>query len=273
VDLVRAAILGIVQGLTEFLPVSSSGHLILVPALFRWPDQGLAFDVGLHLGTLLALVVYFWRDWLLMLSTAIVDLGRHRLRFAAHRPESRLLWKIVVATIPAAVVGLLFNGWIEDNVREAWIVAIALAGMGTVMLVAERTARGGSTLYGVKLGDALIIGVAQAIALIPGVSRSGATMSAGLWRGFDRNDAARFAFLLGMPAFLGAALVEASDLASVSGREALELAIGFACSAVVGYLAIRTLMRYLRTRTLLPFVLYRYGVAALTLVIAGIRVA
>ena len=272
-DLLRAAVLGIVQGLTEFLPVSSSGHLILVPALFRWPDQGLSFDVGLHLGTLLALLVYFWRDWVTMAAAGVVDLRAHGLRMRHYRPESRLLWLLALGSVPAAVAGLLFNHWIEDNVRQPWLVAITLAGVATVMLVAERRSRLMRRLDDVNVLDAVIVGAAQACALIPGVSRSGATMTAGLFRNLSRNDAARFAFLLGTPAFVGAALLKSNDLAGGSGREFDQLAIGFACSAVVGFLAIHLLLRYLRTRSLVPFVYYRYGVAALTLLIAAIRVA
>jgi undecaprenyl-diphosphatase len=272
-DLVRAAILGIVQALSEFLPISSSGHLILIPALFRWPDQGLAFDVGLHVGTLLALLLYFWRAWLGMITATLRDLPAHGLRIREHSRESQLLWLIALGSIPAAIVGLLFNSWIEDNVRQAWIVALALAGVGVILLLAERRGKRSRALHSLGVADAVIIGLAQACALLPGVSRSGATISAGLFRDLERDDAARFAFLLGTPAFVGAALLKAKDLSGQSGREFAGLGIGFACSAVVGFIVIHLLMRYLRTRSLAPFVYYRWGVAALTLIIAGIRVA
>lgn len=272
-DLVRAIVLGIVQGLAEFLPISSSGHLILVPALFNWEDQGLAFDVGLHGGTLLALLVYFWRDWYTMAGSGLRDLHRHQFRFALYSKPGQLLWLIALGSVPAAVAGFLFNGWIEENVRQPWLVAIALAVVGAVMLVADRSSRRERTVEDVGLRDAVLIGMAQAVALIPGVSRSGATISAALFRDFDRDAAARFAFLLGTPAFVGAAVLKASDLASLSGSETRDLAVGFVCSAVVGFLAIHVLLRFLRTRSLLPFVLYRFGVAALTLVIGAIRVA
>ncbi|MGE5596475.1 MAG: undecaprenyl-diphosphatase UppP [Hyphomicrobiales bacterium] len=269
----RAAILGIVQGLTEFLPVSSSGHLILIPALFRWDDQGLAFDVALHLGTLLALLVYFWRDWYVMFDAGIRDFFSVGLRFNRYRQESQLLWLLALGSIPAAVVGLAFNNWIEDNVRQAWLVAIMLAVLGTIMFVADRYTSQRRGMRDVGIADAALIGVAQAVALIPGVSRSGATMTMGLFRDLKRDDAARFAFLLGTPAFVGAALVELGDLTNESGREFDQLAVGFVCSALVGFAVIHFLLRYLRTQTLIPFVVYRYGVAVLTLVIAAIRVA
>ncbi len=271
-DLLRAAILGIVQGLTEFLPISSSGHLILIPRLFRWEDQGLSFDVGLHLGTLLALLVYFWRDWYGMISTGLADLGRHRFRFAEHRFESQLLWMIAAGSVPAAIIGGLFSGWIEDNLRQPWLIAIMLAVFATVMLITDRVGRHTRPLGEVRLKDALLIGLAQAVALIPGVSRSGATLSMGLYRDFKRDAAARFAFLLGTPAFVGAALLKSKDLAGESAQYA-ELAVGFAFSLVVGFAVIHFLLGYLRTRSLLPFVVYRYGVTVVTLVIALIRVS
>jgi undecaprenyl-diphosphatase len=272
-DLLRAAILGIVQGLSEFLPISSSGHLILIPALFQWPDQGLSFDVGLHLGTLLALLVYFWRDWFRMFRSGLVDLRDNQFHMRSYRPESRLLWLLALGSVPAAVAGLLFNHWIEDNVRQPWLVAITLASVGAILLLADRISRRERTITDVGPLDAILIGIAQACALIPGVSRSGATMSVGLFRHMSRNDAARFAFLLGTPAFIGAALLKAKDLAGESTREFGQLGIGFACSAVVGFLVIHALLRYLRTRSLLPFVYYRWGAAALTLLIGAIRIA
>lgn len=272
-DLLRAAALGIVQGLTEFLPISSSGHLILVRAAFEWPDNGLAFDVGLHLGTMLALLIYFWRDWYEMGTAGLQDLVRHRLQLRDYRPESRLLLLIVLGSVPTAIVGLLFNDWFEANVRQAWLVALTLAVAGTIMLIADRSTRGTRGMDDIGLNDALLIGLAQACALVPGVSRSGATMTMALFRDFGRSDAARFAFLLGTPAFVGAGLLEAADLRSAVDGDVLELVIGFGTSFGVGLAVIHYLLRYLRTRTLVPFVVYRYGAAALTLIIAAVRVA
>ncbi len=272
-DLLRAIVLGIVQGLTEFLPVSSSGHLILVPALFKWPDQGLAFDVALHLGTLLALLVYFARDWARMATTGAADAFRHRLDVRSYDDHSRLLLLIALGSIPAAIVGILFDDWIEENVRQAWLVAVMLAGVGAIMFVADRRARLNRRLDSIGPVDAILIGLAQACALIPGVSRSGATITVGLFRGFSRDSAARFAFLLGTPAFLGAGLLKLPDITEASGSEWGELAAGFACATVVGFLSIHYLLRFLRTNTLIPFVVYRFGVAAITLAIAGFRVS
>ena len=272
-DIVRAIVLGIVQGLSEFLPISSSGHLILVPALFKWPDQGLSFDVGLHIGTLAALLVYFWRDWFTMISSGLRDLGRHGFRMREYERPSQLLWLLALGSVPAVVVGLLFNDWLEENMRQPWLIALTLAGVGTVMLFAERLGRRERTIGSIGVRDAILIGLAQACALVPGVSRSGATMSVGLFRGLDRDSAARFAFLLGTPAFVGAALLKAKDLGGESSRELAQLGVGMAVSAVVGFAAIHLLLRYLRTRSLMPFIYYRYAVAVITLVIAAIRVA
>ncbi|MGH2607502.1 MAG: undecaprenyl-diphosphatase UppP [Tepidiformaceae bacterium] len=272
-ELLRAAILGIVQGLTEFIPVSSSGHLILVPAAFGWDDQGLAFDVGLHLGTLLALLAYFWRDWLSMARSATADVAAVGFRWRRYRQETRLLAALALGTLPVAVVGLLAGDWIEDNVRQAWVVALGLAIAGTVMLVVDRTGRHTRTIEEFGVRDALFVGAAQALALIPGVSRSGSTITAGVFLDFRRDAAARFAFLLGTPAVLGAALFKGADLGRAWRNEFDVLAVGFVASALVGFVVIHFLMRYLRTRSLLVFVVYRYGLAAVTLIVAGTRVA
>ena len=270
--ILRAIILGIVQGLTEFIPVSSSGHLILIPRLFEWPDQGLAFDVGLHVGTLAALLVYFFRDWIRLLSAGIRDALRHGPRIPVWSPDGRFLLSLALGTIPAAIAGFLLNDWIESNVRQAWVVAIGLAVAGAVMLVADRTARATRTLENAGWTDAIIIGCAQAVALIPGVSRSGATISAGLFVGMQRADAARYAFLLGTPVFIGAAILKVPDLfaGDVSLADAI---IGATVSFIVGLAAIRYLLLYLQRGGLVPFVIYRFGLAAVTLLIAGIRVA
>lgn len=272
-DYLRAAILGIVQGLSEFLPISSSGHLILIPALFKWPDQGLAFDVGLHCGTLLALLVYFWADWWRMARALLTDLLRQKQHLPQYSPDARLLLFIALGSIPAAVVGLLFNDWIEENLRQPWLVAIALAAVGLVMLAADRASRLEREIAGIRIMDAVLIGTAQAAALFPGVSRSGATISTALFRNFTRDAAARFAFLLGTPAFVGAAVLKSGDLEGLDSNATTELLIGFAFSAVVGFLVIHFLLRFLRSRTLMPFVVYRLFAAALTLLIGAIRIA
>lgn len=272
-DLVRAIILGIVQGLTEFLPISSSGHLILIPRLFNWPDQGQAFDVALHVGTLIAILAYFWRDWWRMALAGLRDLGKHQRRIPAYSQDSKMLLYIAAGSVPAAIVGFTLNDWFEANVREPWLIAITLSGAGVVLLLADRLGKKNRDLSTISLADGVLLGCAQAFALIPGVSRSGITMCAGLFRGLDRDSAARFAFLLGTPAFVGAAILKLPELSADTTREWATVGIGVATSAVVGLLTIHYLLRFIRTRSLLPFVYYRFAVAALTLIIAGIRVA
>jgi undecaprenyl-diphosphatase len=270
--ILRAIVLGIVQGLTEFIPVSSSGHLILVPALFKWPDQGLAFDVGLHVGTLAALLVYFARDWERLLLAGLRDVLSHGPKVQAWSFDGRFLLSLALGTVPAGIAGVLFGDWIEANVRQAWVVALALAGAGAVMWLADRTARRTRTLADAGWRDALIIGASQAVALIPGVSRSGATISAALALGMERADAARYAFLLGTPVFVGAAILKLPDLFGNSVQTE-QLLVGAVVSAIVGFAAIRYLLLYLQRGDLLPFIFYRFGLAAVTLIIAAIRVA
>ncbi len=269
-EIVRAIVLGIVQGLSEFLPVSSSGHLILVRDLFRWPDDGLAFDVGLHLGTLTALLVYFWREWLRMLTAMLSAWRRYGPHIRQHEPMAQLPWLLALGTVPAGIVGLLFGDWIEEHGREAWIVGVVLILFAGVMLVAERLGDRNRTLLGVGPVDAILIGVAQAVALIPGVSRSGVTISAALFRGLTREDAARFAFLLGTPTFIGAGILKANDLRGESGSDAVQLLIGFFASMVVGFAAIHGLLNFLRRRSLNSFAVYRVLIGGITLVAVGL---
>jgi len=252
----QAIILGIIQGLTEFIPVSSSAHLLVIPELLRWRDLGLAFDVALHMGTLVALVAYFRRDWAGILSAS--------LRRRGDEPDAgkRMLLPIIAACVPAAVAGFLLDEKIEA--LRTWryqlsTIAVVLIGIGLVMLLAERVGKKQRGVDQMNPLDYAVIGCAQALALFPGVSRSGITISAGLFRGLDRAAAARFSFLLSTPIVLGAGLMELKKLVR-SGLPANEFApfvIGFATSAVFGYLAIHFLMNYLRKRPLNAFVTYR----------------
>lgn len=270
-DLLHAIVLGVVQGLTEFLPVSSSGHLILVPKLFGWDDQGLAFDVGLHAGTLVALLAYFWRDWATMALCGLDDLRNRGLAVRRYQQPSKLLLLIALGSIPAAIAGLAFNSWIEDNLRQPWLVALMLIAVGVVMLIADRGSRRNRSVGDLGIADAIVIGVSQAFALFPGVSRSGATISTGLVRGLDRESAARFAFLLGTPAFVGAALLKFKDLTG-DAVDSTDLAVGFLTSALVGFAVIHFLLGFLRRRSLTAFVIYRFGLGTLVLVLAAFGV-
>ncbi len=251
-------ILAIVQGLTEFLPISSSGHLVLVPNFADWPDQGLAFDVAVHFGSLLAVCVFFRRDIVAMLHGGVAI-----LRGDTSEPESRLALAIAIGTVPAAIAGLLFAGWIEANLRDPMVIVCTLAGYGVLMAVADYVGRRERTIASVGLKDALIIGCAQALALVPGTSRSGVTMTAARFLGFERADAARFSFLLSTPVIFLAAAYQLLQL--LRGDETVmwgELALGVAVSAVVAYLSIEFFMRVVTRIGLLPFTVYRLLLAA-----------
>jgi len=263
-----AFIMGVFQGVTEFLPISSSAHLILVPWLFAWQEpllNSLTFDVGLHLGTLFAVVVYFWGDWMLLLR-ALPGLIRD-----PHTPGSRLLLAVVVGTIPAAILGVLFQDVVEAALRQPIQIAVVLAVMGVVIAYADRIGKTERMLERITWRDALFIGLAQACALIPGVSRSGSTMSAGRVLGYDRAAAARFAFLLSMPITLAAVVVKLDDLLKVPASEQLTLVIGVITAAVVGMFVIDVLLRVIRRIGMMWFAYYRWVVAFAVIVVWYVR--
>jgi len=253
----RAALLGILQGLGEFLPISSSGHLIVVPYLMGWPDSGLAFDVALHLGTLAAVGFAFWRDWLRLLSGGWRGLRSGR---PLADPDARLLVYLALASVPGALAGLLLDDWAETVFRSPALVALMMAAMGVVLWLADRRAGGPQGGEVVSLRDALLIGLAQALAIVPGTSRSGATISMALFLGHRREAAARFSFLLALPITAGAALVKVPDLVK-GGADLGPVLVGMLTAAVSGFLAIRLLLRLVRTRTYAPFVVYRLAFA------------
>jgi undecaprenyl-diphosphatase len=255
----HAVVLGLVQGITEFLPVSSSGHLILVPHVFGWPDQGLAFDAAMHLGTLAALVAYFRSELLAM---------------AAGTLSRRVGLMIVLATIPAGLVGLLFGKVVESNLRSPLLIAFTTAFWGIVMWIADRRAvpapeGGGEQLERVRWGQGLAVGCAQALALIPGTSRSGITITTGLLSGIDRATAARYSFLLGIPITAAAGLKKTFDLlkAGVPAGETGPLVLAVLVAFLSGWLAVWFLVNYLKHNSLLPFVIYRLLLAAVILIV------
>ncbi len=266
----QALIMGIVQGLAEFLPISSSGHLILVPALLGWHDpfiDSLAFSVLLHMATLVALVAYFWRDWLVLIPAGVAAL---RDRSFGGDPNRRLAWLIVVTAIPAAVIGLLLNDFIESHVREAGLVALLLVVGAAIMWLAERVGRKRLEVTDLSFGAALGIGVAQAFALFPGVSRSGISISAGLFGGLTREAAARFSFLMALPVIAGAGIFEVRKLVTGEAGVTLQtgpLAVGFIAALVSGLVAIWALLRYLRTNSLAVFIAYRVVAAVVVVVV------
>ena len=261
----QAFVLGVVQGLGEFLPISSSGHLIVVPWLLGWPVQSLAFDVALHLGTLAAVLYAFLPDWLRLFGSGLRCALRGR-PFA--EPEARQLWLIALASVPGAVAGLLLDDWAETTFRSPLLVACSMSALGALLLFADRRA-GSASAAQVSLAHAVIIGCAQAMALVPGVSRSGATISAALLLGYARPEAARFSFLMATPITAGAALVKVPKLFAAGAPPALW--IGMAAAAVFGFLAIRVLLGYVRTKDYRPFAFYRFGVTALVLAVYWLR--
>ncbi len=268
--LAQAIIMGIVQGLTEFLPVSSSGHLILVPYLAGWNDPfitSLAFSVMLHIGTLVALLLYFREDWARLIPAGLATI---RDRSFEGDPDRRLAWLVALATVPALVVGILLNDAVEERFREVGIVAAMLVVGGAILWLAER--RGSRRLLGVDLTfpRALGIGLAQAVALVPGISRSGISISAGLFAGLDRESAARFSFLMATPITAAAALYESYKIVTGDVAVQVELApllAGMAASLVAGLVAIAGLLRFLRSRSTDVFIVYRLILAAVVLVI------
>ena len=264
-NLPAAILLGIVQGLTEFLPVSSSAHLILARAFFGWetpPEFGLAFDVALHVGTLAAILVFFRREVAAMVASVPA--------LFSHDPgdSGRLAWNIVFGTIPVVIVGLLFNHYIEQVLRTPRVAASALALGAVAMFAAERTGGRSRDERSITWSTAILIGCAQASALIPGVSRSGATIALGMLLGFRRDAAARFTFLLAIPAMLAAAGKEALELRHMPvGAAATELiVVGILVSAAVGYVTIKYFLRFLAGNRLDVFAYYRVALAALTFV-------
>lgn len=275
-QLLRAAVLGAVQGLTEFLPVSSSGHLVLVRELFGWElladaHWNTIFDLSVHAGTFAGLLVYFWPD-VVRLSGAFFSTFRHGIAGVADR---RLAWTIILATLPAALAGLLGAGVIEAGLREApVIVAALLAVFGLILWAAEWRGRKTGALSAVGWVDGMLIGLAQALSLAPGVSRSGITMTVGLARGMTRETAARFSFLLSIPIIGGATLYgvygAATDLGNLPEGAAWIFAVGFASAAASGYLCIRLFLRYLQRHAFAPFAIYRIAVGGLVLIWLGV---
>jgi undecaprenyl-diphosphatase UppP len=265
----QALIMGIVQGLTEFLPVSSSGHLIIVPFLLGWTDpfiKSLAFSVMLHIGTLLALLVYFRSDWL-----RLVPAGFAAIRDRSFRgdPDRRLAWILVAATIPAAIAGFLLNDLIERTFRDVGLVALTLVVGGVVLWLADRWGTRTKGVEDVTFPVAIAIGAAQALALVPGISRSGISISASRFAGLDREAAARFSFLMATPITVGAAIFELRKVAAGEAGVAISLGpliAGMVASFIAGMIAIGFLLRYLRTRSLSIFVAYRLVLAAVVVV-------
>jgi undecaprenyl-diphosphatase len=254
-----AAVMGVIQGLTEFLPISSTAHLRIAPTLLGQPEPGAAFTAVLQLGTLAAVFVYFAKD-------LFVDIPRAVLK-APRSPEGLLIWKIGLAGIPIVVLGLLLKKHIVGDFRSLWVVAGAMIGVGVLMAAIDARARGTRTTLDLGWLDAFLIGCAQACALVPGASRSGSTIVMALALGMQRREAARFSFLIGIAPILGAGLIEAKDV-----HWDLSVVVGIVVSGIVGYASIAWLLRFLSTHRLLPFAAYRVVVGAMLLVLVGTNV-
>jgi len=267
VSFFEAIVLGVTQGLTEFLPISSTAHLRIVPAFAGWEDPGAAFTAVVQLGTMAAVLLYF-RDDLWRIGQAwLRSLRRPELR---HELDARMGWYIVLGTIPIGIFGLAFKDQIESGARDLYVIGSALIVMGLVLLAAERVSKRSRSLDRINARDGVVMGLAQALALVPGVSRSGATITAGLFRDFDRTAAARFSFLLSVPAVVLSGLFESRKFVghgADAGVGALILATLLAF--VTGYASIAFLLRFLSTHSTIPFVIYRVGLGAVVLVLVA----
>jgi undecaprenyl-diphosphatase len=284
--LLQAVVLGIVQGLTEFLPISSSAHLILVPWFLGWNNaviSSLSFDIALHLGTLLAVLAYFAQDWVRLLRAGVQSIVERKI---GSDPDRRLAWLLVIGSIPGGIVGVLGESKIEqifhapNEPLSVWAVvamAVIIALLGLLLYVAERAAKHLRGMEQLKLSDAIIIGGAQALAVFPGVSRSGATITAGLYVGLKRDVAARFSFMLGAPIIAGAGLKSLYDIfhetqnGALGSSDLLLFLGGFLAAAVTGFLTIRFLLKYLQRDSTDIFVYYRWALAVVMIVIAVMR--
>ncbi|CAN5902294.1 undecaprenyl-diphosphate phosphatase [soil metagenome] len=264
----EAIVLGIVQGLTEFLPVSSSGHLRIVPALAGWDDPGTAFTAVIQLGTMAAVVIYFWKDlWRIASAWGASLRDRDRRR----DPDAKMGWYLIVATIPIGIFGLAFRGQIETGARDLRLIAGALIVIGLVLLAAEKVGTRTKAIGDLTTRDGIAVGLAQCLALVPGVSRSGSTIAAGLFLGYNRADAARFSFLLSVPAVVLSGLFQLPDVAAGDGPGLIPTLLATVVSFAVGYAAIAWLLRWLTSHSTAVFVVYRVGmgVLVLALLVAG----
>ena len=270
-EIVVAAILGIVQGLTEFLPVSSTAHLILVPWFLGWKAEGITFDVALHVGTAVAVLTFFFRDWIRLAREMFLGIKEGKL---LGNEDRRLAWYLVVGTLPAMVAGLAFEETIESRLRSPLIIVFTLAALGALLLFAEKRGKHTRTIEKFTWTDSLSIGFSQAIALIPGISRSGITMTTAMFRNSTRTSAARFSFLLSTPVILGAGILKSFSLVNavqnpIAGAAAVRwsvMGVGFLFAAVSGFLCIRFFLKYLQTKSFMPFVIYRFLLAGLVLI-------
>ena len=267
IDLLKAVVLGILQGLTEFLPISSSAHLRIFPELFGWGDPGAAFTAVIQIGTELAVLIYFRHDIWRIGSAWVRSLVQPEWRGCF---DARMGWFIIVGSLPIVVLGVLLKDLIERDFRNLWVIGTTLIVLGVVLGVADRISRDDKKIASITLRDAVLMGLAQAMALVPGVSRSGATISMGRLLGYEREAATRYAFLLAIPAVVGAGLFELREIPHGDNSYGWgPTIVATVVSFVVGYAAIAWLLRYVSTRSYTPFVLYRIALGTATLVLVG----
>lgn len=268
-ELIQAVVYGIVQGLTEFLPISSTAHIRIVPALAGWPDPGAGFTAVIQLGTVLAVLIYFSRD----LWKALTGWTKTLTGQSHDAPEGRMGWAIFLGTIPIVVLGLLGQKWIKGELRSLWVIAATLIIMGILMAIAEKVSTKHRLFASVQKKDGIIVGLWQALALIPGMSRSGSTITGALFAGFDRATAARFSFLLSVPSILAAGLKELWDERHnlLSGGNLAPTLVATVVSFIVGYASIAFLMKFIQKRGIMPFVAYRIllGIVLIALLATG----
>ncbi len=259
---VQATVLGLVQGLTEFLPISSTAHLRVVPYFLGWNDPGAEFSAVIQLGTLIAVLIYFWRDVLNLIAGGIRGIIHREFETDT---DARLAWGIALGTIPVVVLGLGFKDFIKTEARELWVISAALIGLALLLWWAEERSTGDKEVRQLSFRDILWIGLCQALALIPGSSRSGSTIMGGLLIGLNRAEAARFSFLLGLPAIFGSGLFELYELAQTGfGNTGIpQILVGIAAAFVSGYLSIEFLLRFLKRHGTFAFVVYRVGLGLL----------
>lgn len=247
----EAVVLGVVQGLGEFLPISSSAHLVLTPWVFGWEYHGIAFDVALHIGTLVAVLSFFWQDWLIMARDGLLN---------RRTTDGRMFWYLAAATVPGAAFGYLFEEQIATVFRNPMLIGIMLVVMGVVLYLADKLSPAVKTINHVGWRESILIGISQAFAMIPGVSRSGITMTAGRLLGLDRESSARFSFLLSTPIIVGAGVYQFKELTPADFT--LPFFTGMLVSALVGYMAIKFLLRFLVNNSFSIFVIYRFIIGA-----------
>ncbi|MEM7008372.1 MAG: undecaprenyl-diphosphate phosphatase [Thermodesulfobacteriota bacterium] len=258
-DLLQSIILGAVQGITEFFPVSSTAHLVIFPWLFSWKDEGLAFNVALHMGSLVAIIYYFWRDWMLIIREFIQSVSNWSFD---GRPNGRTGLYLIIATIPGALAGVLFENYAAGILRDPLSVAFMLSFFGVVLYFSDRFSKKTKTVREMSMIDCIIIGISQAFAIIPGVSRSGITITGGMFRNLNREEAAKFSFLLGAPLIAGAGVFESRHL-EPQAVLSLPFIAGVAASAVFAFLAIKYLLKFVRKSSYTVFVVYRLALAVL----------